>query len=49
MVSSIKKDNKYYAKKFGKTFSIYREMVGSLNIWDTSAVGRIEWVPGYVS
>lgn len=37
------------AYKFGKTLSIYREMSGSLNIWDTSAVGRIEWVPGYVS
>jgi hypothetical protein len=30
--------------KFGKTHSIYREMSGSLAVWDTSAIGRIEWV-----
>jgi hypothetical protein len=29
--------------KFGKTLSMYREMSGSLAVWDTSAIGRIEW------
>ena len=30
--------------KFGKGLQIYREMSGSIGIWDASAVGRIEWV-----
>lgn len=30
--------------KFGKTLSIYREMSGSLAVWDSSAIGRCEWV-----
>lgn len=33
---------------FGKQLEIYRELSGSLCVWDASAVGRIEWVPGYV-
>lgn len=30
--------------KFGKEHEIYYETTGSLAVWDTSAVGRIEWV-----
>lgn len=33
--------------RFGKNLTIHREMSGSLGIWDVSAVGRIEWIPGY--
>ena len=32
---------------FNKNFGIYREMSGSLCVWDASAIGRIEWVPGH--
>lgn len=30
--------------KFGKELEVYHEMTGSLAIWDTSAIGRIEWI-----
>lgn len=33
--------------RFGKNLEIYRELSGSLGVWDTSAIGRIEWIPGY--
>lgn len=33
--------------RFGKNLEIYREMSGSLGVWDVKAVGRIEWVVGY--
>jgi hypothetical protein len=32
--------------RFGKNLEIYRELSGSLAVWDAAAVGRIEWVVG---
>ena len=31
-------------RKFGKQLEIYREMSGSLGVWDVHAVGRVEWL-----
>lgn len=32
--------------RFGKNLEIYRELSGSIGVWDTGSIGRIEWIPG---